>query len=109
MKKLSKSIKTIEKINVSNRFGFLKTLAAIPKRNCLFILLTANLCVLTCGFVARAQGLPAGSTAQNIEAVGYTGLDGKPAFKISIKEHRGRWYLFAGHFWHRGWSVIDVS
>lgn len=108
-KKLSGNIETIEKANESNRRDFLKTLAAIPKKSCLFVLLTANLCFLVFVFAARAQRLPAGSTAQNVEAIGYSDVDGKPAFKISIKEHRGRWYLFAGHFWHRGWSVIDVT
>jgi hypothetical protein len=109
MKKLPGNIEVVEKANESNRRNLLKTLAAVPKKRCLFVLLTANLCLLVFGFVARAQQLPAGSTAQNVEAIGYTELDGKPAFKISIKEHRGRWYLFAGHFWHRGWSVIDVT
>lgn len=108
-KKLSGNIETIEKANESNIRDFLKTLAAIPKKSCLFVLLTANLCFLVFVFAARAQRLPAGSTAQNVEAIGYSDVDGKPAFKISIKEHRGRWYLFAGHFWHRGWSVIDVT
>jgi hypothetical protein len=70
---------------------------------------SAGFCFLILGLAAQAQRLPAGSTAHNVEAIGYTTLDDKPAFKISIKEHRGRWYLFAGHFWHRGWSVIDVT
>lgn len=57
----------------------------------------------------NAQKLPAGSTAKNVKAIGYSNLDGKPAFKMSIREHRGRWYLYTGHFWHRGWSIIDVT
>lgn len=47
--------------------------------------------------------------AHNIRAVGYTDLDGKPAFKMSIRKHQGRWYLYTGHFWHSGWSIIDVT
>ncbi|MGH8000480.1 MAG: hypothetical protein ACREPR_13890, partial [Brasilonema sp.] len=30
--------------------------------------------------------------ADNVRAVGYSDLDGRPAFKISIREHKGRWY-----------------
>jgi hypothetical protein len=100
---------TTEKTIKSNRSYLLKTLAALPKKNCLFVLLGTHLCFLFFGFAAQAQTLPTGSTAKNVAAIGYTDIDGKPAFKISIKEHRGRWYLFAGHFWHRGWSVIDVT
>ncbi|NEU73242.1 hypothetical protein PI95_011870 [Hassallia byssoidea VB512170] len=47
--------------------------------------------------------------ADNVRAVGYSDLDGRPAFKISIREHKGRWYLYTGHFWHSGWSIIDVT
>jgi hypothetical protein len=47
--------------------------------------------------------------AHNVRAVGYSDLDGRPAFKMSIHEHRGRWYLYTGHFWHSGWSILDVT
>ncbi|MBC8044398.1 MAG: hypothetical protein IAF08_13250 [Rhizobacter sp.] len=58
---------------------------------------------------ATAQQFPKGSIANDVQTVGYTDLDGKPAFKMSIREHRGRWYLYTAHFWHRGWSVVDVT
>ena len=41
--------------------------------------------------------------------MGYSDLDGRPVFKMAIREHRGRWYLYTGHFWHAGWSIIDVT
>lgn len=47
--------------------------------------------------------------AHNVRAVGYSDLDARPAFKMSIREHRGWWYLYTGHFWHSGWSIIDVT
>jgi hypothetical protein len=50
-----------------------------------------------------------GAIAHNVEAIGYSELEGRPAFKLTIREHRGRWYLYTGHFWHRGWSVVDVT
>ncbi len=57
----------------------------------------------------KAQPMPAGYEAKGILPVGYTDLGGKPAFKMAIKEYDGKWYLFTGHFWHSGWSVIDVT
>jgi len=45
----------------------------------------------------------------NIDPVGYSELDGRPAFTMAIREVHGRWYLYAGHFWDRGWSVVDVT
>jgi hypothetical protein len=48
-------------------------------------------------------------SAHNVEAVGYCDLDDRPAFKMAIREHRGRWYLYTGHFWHSGWSIVDVT
>lgn len=47
--------------------------------------------------------------AQGLEVVGYSDLDGRPAFKMGLQEVRGRWYLYLGHLWHRGWTVCDVT
>ncbi len=44
-----------------------------------------------------------------LELVGYSELDGRPAFKLAIQEVAGRWYLYCGHLWHRGWSIVDVT
>lgn len=49
------------------------------------------------------------AVAHNMHAVGYTDLDGRPGFKMSIREADGRWYLYLGHFWHSGWSIVDVT
>ncbi len=59
---------------------------------------------------AFAQSPPPGSLANNVQVVGYSDFNGlNEAFKMSIIERNGRWYLYAGHFWHRGWSVVDVT
>jgi hypothetical protein len=58
---------------------------------------------------ALQQGLPPGSFGQNVEVVGYTDLNGKPGFKLAIREVNGKWYLYTGAFWHRGWSIVDVT
>lgn len=49
--------------------------------------------------------------AENIgfDLVGYHDLGGMPAFKLAIYQHANRWFLYVGHLWHRGWSVIDVT
>jgi hypothetical protein len=52
---------------------------------------------------------PPGAYARNVEAVGYSDLDHRPAFKMAIREVRGRWYLYTGHFWNSGWSIVDVT
>jgi hypothetical protein len=41
--------------------------------------------------------------------VSYHDLDGRPAFKLAMQEVGGRFYLYTGHLWHRGWSVLDVT
>jgi hypothetical protein len=46
---------------------------------------------------------------QDFELVGYSDLGGRPGFKLALHEQQGRWYLYVGHLWHRGWSVLDVT
>ncbi len=58
---------------------------------------------------AKTQNLPEGYEAKGLIPVGYSDLNDNPAFKMSIKEYNGKWYLFTGHFWKSGWSVIDVT
>ena len=49
------------------------------------------------------------SYAWNIEPVGYTDLDGKPAFKLAIHQVGERWYLYTATFWHPGWHIVDIT
>ncbi len=44
-----------------------------------------------------------------IEALCHLDLDGRPAFKIGLKVAAGRWYLYLGHIWDRGISIVDVT
>ncbi len=71
--------------------------------------LPLGILVLMTWVAGKAQPVPAGYDAKGVVPVGYTDMNGRPAFKLSIKEHKGRWYLFTGHFWHSGWSVVDVT
>jgi hypothetical protein len=44
-----------------------------------------------------------------LEIVAYHDLGGRPGFKMGIHEIGGRWFLYLGHLWHRGWSVLEVT
>jgi hypothetical protein len=56
------------------------------------------------------DSLPAGRVyAENVEVVGYSDLGGRPGFKLAMQEVGGRWFLYLGHLWHRGWSIVDVT
>ncbi|WP_167761950.1 hypothetical protein [Blastococcus sp. CT_GayMR19] len=46
---------------------------------------------------------------RGVEFVGYHDLAGRPGFKMAMQRHGDRWYLYLGHLWHRGWSVLDVT
>jgi hypothetical protein len=46
---------------------------------------------------------------EGLEVVGYTDVGGRPAFKLALQVTGDRWFLFAGHLWHRGWTVIEVT
>lgn len=49
-------------------------------------------------------------TTHHTRTVGYSDLDGRGGgFKLSIQEAHGRWYLYMGHLWNRGWSILDVT
>ena len=50
-----------------------------------------------------------GSYSKGTEVIGYCDLEDRPAFKMAIREVEGQWYLYTGHFWHPGWSIVNVS
>ena len=56
-----------------------------------------------------ADPIPSGGVGQNVSVVGYSNLEDRPGFKMSIVESNGRWYLYMGHLWHFGWSIVDVT
>ncbi|MDX1485402.1 MAG: hypothetical protein R3229_13075 [Alphaproteobacteria bacterium] len=54
--------------------------------------------------------IPGGWQGENIVPTGYSDLGGRPgAFKIAVTEKAGRWYLYLGHLWHYGWSIVEVT
>jgi hypothetical protein len=53
---------------------------------------------------------PPGTVEQHgVHLVGYHDLAGRPGFKLALQRHGDRWYLYLGHLWHRGWSIVDVT
>src|SRR5215210_3447629 len=47
--------------------------------------------------------------AHAVDLVGYAAVDGRPAFKLALQVVDDRWFLYCGHLWHSGWSIVDVT
>jgi hypothetical protein len=59
---------------------------------------------------AFADQMPSGWQAENMQPIGFSGLNGHPgAFKLAIKHVNGHWYLYMGHSFDEGWSILDVT
>ena len=52
---------------------------------------------------------PGESFAHNMRAIGYTDLDGRPAFKMALHQAGERWYLYTATFWHPGLNIVEVT
>lgn len=50
--------------------------------------------------------IPPGWQAQNVVPVGYSAMEGRTAFKLTIKEVDGRWYLYTAR---EGLHILDVT
>src|SRR5256885_8718370 len=74
--------------------------------SCLFALACLIASLFVTGVFAQ---IPPGSVASNVRVVGYSEVDGRPPFKLSIRQANGRWYLYAGHLWHPGWTILHVT
>ncbi len=70
-------------------------------------LLTAS--TLFCIREAWAQKIPSGWLAKNVQVIGYTEENLPSAFKLTVTQRRGNWYLILGHYIQRGWTVVDVT
>ncbi len=57
----------------------------------------------------RADAPPPGWSAQNVELLGYSAMNGNSAFKITMTRAGDRWYIIGGHYNTPGWSVVDVT
>ena len=48
-------------------------------------------------------------TAKNMEFVGYHDIEDKPGFQMAMQVVNKRWYLYIAHWYHQGWSIMDVT
>ena len=71
------------------------------------------LAVALTGFAsaALADPIPQGWEGSNLTPIGYSALENRRgAFKMTLKKaNNGRWYMYLGHLWHRGWTIVDVT
>ena len=81
-----------------NRFGR----TAVGVAMALAILLPVSRRVL-------ADKIPEGWEASNMKPIGYSDLEGHGAFKMTIRHVNDHWYLYMGHLWLHGWSIVDVT
>ena len=74
------------------------------------ISVTVFIAIFTTHGVTYADPIPKGWQASNMKPIGYSDLDGRGgAFKMAVRRVADRWYLYMGHEWHRGWSILDVT
>jgi hypothetical protein len=61
--------------------------------------------------VASADPIPRGWETSGFRLIGFSGLGGhSAAFKLAITHAKnGRWYLYMGHSFEAGWSIVDVT
>jgi hypothetical protein len=59
--------------------------------------------LLSATAATNADPIPPGGAGQNVEVVGYSNLNDKPGFKMSIQKVGERWYLYLGMLWNEGW------
>ena len=72
----------------------------------------AALTLLCCAYpmsTSMADPIPPGYFVKNMEVVGYSSLNDKPGFKMSVRHVGDKWYLYLGHFWQAGWTILDVT
>ena len=59
---------------------------------------------------ANADQIPNGWVANKMRPIGYSGVDGRGgAFKLAVRRVGERWFLYMGHLWHSGWTILDVT
>src|SRR5207302_4682352 len=81
-----------------------------PMRVVLNIVIILSVAAIVARHAAYADQIPAGWEASNMKPIGYSGLDGRGgAFKMTIRHVNNHWYLYTGHLWSRGWTILDVT
>jgi len=67
--------------------------------------------VLVGSSIVRADPIPAGGQSEHVKVIGFSALGGRyGAFKMALNHPvNGRWYLYMGHSFDLGWSILDVT
>lgn len=52
---------------------------------------------------------PVPAESESVSLAGFSDLDGRPPFKIAVREADSRLYLYLAHFFYSGWSIVDVT
>lgn len=52
---------------------------------------------------------PAVLESNGFELIAYHDLAGRAGFKLALHEQDGRWFLYTGLLWQRGWAVLEVT
>src|SRR5208337_4609926 len=60
---------------------------------------------------AVADPIPPGGQGEHVNVIGFSDLGGRyGGFKIAIKHTADdKWYLYTGHSFNQGWSIVDVT
>ena len=65
---------------------------------------------ITLSGATLADPIPPGGQGQNVKVVGFSGLGGHyGAFKMALRHVNGHWYIYMGHSFDQGWSILDVT
>jgi hypothetical protein len=57
----------------------------------------------------NAHATVEGPFAHGLRQIGYCDLGGRSAFKMAIREHEGRWWMYTSTFWEPGYNIIDIT
>ncbi len=59
---------------------------------------------------AIADPFPSGWQAEHVKPIGFSALGGRyGGFKMALRHVNDRWYLYMGHSFDQGWSILDVT
>ena len=84
--------------SINRIHGFILTIAA-----CVFLFVSSS--------SVRADPIPSGGHSEHVKVIGFSGLGGRyGAFKMALnRAASGRWYLYMGHSFDLGWSILDIT
>jgi len=84
--------------SINRIHGFILTIAA-----CVFLFVSSS--------SVRADPIPSGGQSEHVKVIGFSGLGGRyGAFKMALnRAASGRWYLYMGHSFDLGWSILDIT